>query len=99
MFNVCTRLLPLVQTTTIVFPLSQLKLVCHPSVETNSPELIDCLMAEKKRYMLAPRSYGALRPEEALDTADDEENQEPSPTATTPNISLDLALTKRVCFL
>ncbi|EUB61130.1 General transcription factor 3C polypeptide [Echinococcus granulosus] len=72
-----------------------LKLVCHPSVETDSPELIDCLMAEKKRYMLAPRSYGALRPEEALATVDDDENQETPSVATTANISLDLALTKR----
>ncbi|KAL5108734.1 hypothetical protein TcWFU_003447 [Taenia crassiceps] len=71
-----------------------LKLVCHPSIEANSPELIDCLMAEKKRYMVAPRSYSALRPEEALDAVDDDQNQETSLTAT-PNISLDLALTKR----
>ncbi|VDK32664.1 unnamed protein product [Taenia asiatica] len=72
-----------------------LKLVCHPSVETDSPELIDCLMAEKKRYMLVPRSYSVLRPEEAFDTVDDDENQEAASTTTTGNISLDLALNKR----
>ncbi|KAM7535413.1 hypothetical protein Aperf_G00000092131 [Anoplocephala perfoliata] len=52
-----------------------LQLVCHPSIETDSPELIDCVLAEKKRYMMTPRCYGALKPEEALaatvDDADD----------------------------
>ncbi|VDM33531.1 unnamed protein product [Hydatigera taeniaeformis] len=71
----------------------RLRLVCHPSVETDSPELVDCLIAEKKRYTLSPRPCGALRPEEALVTAEDDENQEA--LSTTANVSVDLALTKR----
>ena len=88
------------------FPI-QLKLVCHPSVETDSPELIDCVMEEKKRHMPPPRSYGALKPEEALAIAAAEaktnpENQEGSGAANAKSsaagVSLDIALTKRVSF-
>ncbi len=41
-------------------------MVCHPSIDADSPELINCVLAEKKRNTDAPRNYTALRPEDAL---------------------------------
>ncbi|VDO06968.1 unnamed protein product [Rodentolepis nana] len=73
-----------------------LQLVCHPSIETDSPELIDCVLREKKRYMMTPRNYGALKPEEALMQAPEEDEEEENLRTKFPQaVSLDVSITKK----